>query len=149
MMNAHVKRKISRTKSEEAPETENVASIEDSEDEFYDLDRNLQFHGNRNWSFLSKVECQWLLGESYGKLLWVSRLDTLRITIRIFYFLIVRLITMWISKFKKYMKQDFPQTFPRHPALDEGGRNALRCLLITYARHNPSVGYCQVNIQLI
>lgn len=40
--------------------------------------------------------------------------------------------------------QDLPRTFPGHPALDENGRNALRRLLIAYARHNPSVGYCQV-----
>lgn len=41
--------------------------------------------------------------------------------------------------------QDLPRTFPGHPALDEDGRNALRRLLTAYARHNPSVGYCQVN----
>lgn len=40
--------------------------------------------------------------------------------------------------------QDLPRTFPGHPALDEDGRNALRRLLTAYARHNPSVGYCQV-----
>ncbi|XP_057981837.1 uncharacterized protein LOC131167075 isoform X5 [Malania oleifera] len=40
-------------------------------------------------------------------------------------------------------KQDLPRTFPGHPALDEDGRNALRRLLTAYARHNPSVGYCQ------
>lgn len=42
--------------------------------------------------------------------------------------------------------QDLPRTFPGHPALDENGRNALRRLLTAYARHNPSVGYCQVSI---
>lgn len=40
--------------------------------------------------------------------------------------------------------QDLPRTFPGHPALDEDGRDALRRLLTAYARHNPSVGYCQV-----
>lgn len=40
--------------------------------------------------------------------------------------------------------QDLPRTFPGHLALDENGRNALRRLLTAYARHNPSVGYCQV-----
>lgn len=40
--------------------------------------------------------------------------------------------------------QDLPRTFPGHPALDNDGRNALRRLLTAYARHNPSVGYCQV-----
>jgi hypothetical protein len=39
-----------------------------------------------------------------------------------------------------------PRTFPGHPALDEDGRNALRRLLTAYARHNPSVGYCQVHL---
>lgn len=42
------------------------------------------------------------------------------------------------------LNQDLPRTFPGHPALDEDGRNALRRLLTAYARHNPSVGYCQV-----
>lgn len=40
--------------------------------------------------------------------------------------------------------QDIPRTFPGHPALNENGRNSLRRLLLAYARHNPSVGYCQV-----
>ncbi|MFQ6646826.1 hypothetical protein Gotur_019763, partial [Gossypium turneri] len=39
--------------------------------------------------------------------------------------------------------EDLPRTFPGHPALDDDGRNALRRLLTAYARHNPSVGYCQ------
>ncbi|XAR72076.1 hypothetical protein NMG60_11018578 [Bertholletia excelsa] len=45
----------------------------------------------------------------------------------------------WLAQIEK----DLPRTFPGHPALDEDGRNALRRLLIAYARHNPSVGYCQ------
>lgn len=40
--------------------------------------------------------------------------------------------------------QDLPRTFPGHPALDENGRSSLRRVLLAYARHNPSVGYCQV-----
>uniref|UniRef100_M4DKI5 Rab-GAP TBC domain-containing protein n=1 Tax=Brassica campestris TaxID=3711 RepID=M4DKI5_BRACM len=36
------------------------------------------------------------------------------------------------------------QNLPGHPALDDDGSNALRRLLTAYARHNPSVGYCQV-----
>ncbi|XP_023005911.1 ecotropic viral integration site 5 protein homolog isoform X2 [Cucurbita maxima] len=39
--------------------------------------------------------------------------------------------------------EDIPRTFPGHPALDENGRNSLRRLLLAYALHNPSVGYCQ------
>ncbi|KAL8162193.1 hypothetical protein V2J09_013682 [Rumex salicifolius] len=47
------------------------------------------------------------------------------------------------EKWKVQIEKDLPRTFPGHPALDEDGRNALRRLLIAYARHNPSVGYCQ------
>ncbi|KAK8950335.1 hypothetical protein KSP40_PGU011838 [Platanthera guangdongensis] len=49
------------------------------------------------------------------------------------------------EKWKGQIEKDLPRTFPGHPALDEDGRNALRRLLTAYARHNPSVGYCQVN----
>ncbi|CAN6471058.1 unnamed protein product [Victoria cruziana] len=47
------------------------------------------------------------------------------------------------EKWKTQIEKDLPRTFPGHPALDENGRNALRRLLTAYARHNPSVGYCQ------
>ncbi|KAL5712542.1 hypothetical protein ACHQM5_014704 [Ranunculus cassubicifolius] len=47
------------------------------------------------------------------------------------------------EKWKGPIEKDLPRTFPGHPALDEDGRNALRRLLTAYARHNPSVGYCQ------
>lgn len=52
----------------------------------------------------------------------------------------------WAYQLQKnvLLLQDLPRTFPGHPALDEDGRNALRRLLTAYARHNPSVGYCQV-----
>ncbi|XP_022633665.1 rab GTPase-activating protein 1 isoform X2 [Vigna radiata var. radiata] len=52
------------------------------------------------------------------------------------------------GKWKKQIEKDLPRTFPGHPALDENGRNSLRRLLLAYARHNPKVGYCQVD-QLI
>ncbi|KAH9307996.1 hypothetical protein KI387_035907 [Taxus chinensis] len=48
-----------------------------------------------------------------------------------------------VEKWKIQIEKDLPRTFPGHPALDEDGRNALRRLLTAYARHNPSVGYCQ------
>ncbi|KAH9620426.1 hypothetical protein KSS87_004765 [Heliosperma pusillum] len=48
------------------------------------------------------------------------------------------------EKLKKQIEKDLPRTFPGHPALDEEGRNSLRRILIAYARHNPSVGYCQI-----
>uniref|UniRef100_A0ACD5X3L7 Uncharacterized protein n=1 Tax=Avena sativa TaxID=4498 RepID=A0ACD5X3L7_AVESA len=47
------------------------------------------------------------------------------------------------EKWKGQIEKDLPRTFTGHPALDEDGRNALRRLLTAYARHNPSVGYCQ------
>ncbi|XP_044981952.1 TBC domain-containing protein C215.01 isoform X4 [Hordeum vulgare subsp. vulgare] len=47
------------------------------------------------------------------------------------------------EKWKGQIEKDLSRTFPGHPALDEDGRNALRRLLTAYARHNPSVGYCQ------
>ncbi|KAG1339162.1 TBC1 domain family member 8B [Cocos nucifera] len=47
------------------------------------------------------------------------------------------------EKWKTQIEKDLPRTFPGHPALDGDGRNALRHLLTAYARHNPSVGYCQ------
>ncbi|CAH9127083.1 unnamed protein product [Cuscuta epithymum] len=47
------------------------------------------------------------------------------------------------EKWRKQIEKDLPRTFPGHPALDENGRNSLRRLLLAYARHNPSVGYCQ------
>ncbi|KAL3825940.1 hypothetical protein ACJIZ3_021969 [Penstemon smallii] len=47
------------------------------------------------------------------------------------------------EKWKKQIEKDLPRTFPGHPALNENGRNSLRRVLLAYARHNPSVGYCQ------
>ncbi|GMJ11937.1 hypothetical protein like AT3G55020 [Hibiscus trionum] len=47
------------------------------------------------------------------------------------------------EKCKGQIEKDLPRTFPGHPSLDDDGRNALRRLLTAYARHNPSVGYCQ------
>ncbi|XP_050227768.1 uncharacterized protein LOC126677265 [Mercurialis annua] len=47
------------------------------------------------------------------------------------------------KKWKRQIEKDIPRTFPGHPALDEHGRESLRRLLLAYARHNPSVGYCQ------
>ncbi|KAL2229428.1 UNVERIFIED_CONTAM: Growth hormone-regulated TBC protein 6 [Sesamum indicum] len=52
-----------------------------------------------------------------------------------------------IHRYREYahIYKDLPRTFPGHPALNENGRNSLRRVLWAYARHNPSVGYCQVD----
>ncbi|XVE96776.1 hypothetical protein REPUB_Repub02eG0252000 [Reevesia pubescens] len=47
------------------------------------------------------------------------------------------------GKWRKQIEKDLPRTFPGHPALNNDGRDSLRRLLLAYARHNPSVGYCQ------
>ncbi|KAF7113548.1 hypothetical protein RHSIM_RhsimUnG0119800 [Rhododendron simsii] len=47
------------------------------------------------------------------------------------------------EKWRRQIEKDLPRTFPGHPALDENGRSSLRRVLLAYARHNPSVGYCQ------
>ncbi|XP_010529763.1 PREDICTED: TBC1 domain family member 2A isoform X2 [Tarenaya hassleriana] len=46
-------------------------------------------------------------------------------------------------KWKRQIEKDIPRTFPGHPALNEDGRDSLRRILLAYACHNPSVGYCQ------
>lgn len=47
------------------------------------------------------------------------------------------------AKIKDQIEKDLPRTFPAHPLLDGIGRDALKRVLFAYARHNPSVGYCQ------
>ncbi|CAN0909345.1 TBC1 domain family member 9 [Linum grandiflorum] len=47
------------------------------------------------------------------------------------------------EKWRGQIEKDLPRTFPGHPVLDIDGRDALRRILTAYARHNPSVGYCQ------
>ncbi|KAF3579006.1 hypothetical protein DY000_02029193 [Brassica cretica] len=49
-------------------------------------------------------------------------------------------------KWKKQIEKDIPRTFPGHPALNENGRDSLRRILLAYACHNPSVGYCQLAV---
>jgi hypothetical protein len=48
-----------------------------------------------------------------------------------------------VTQPEKWKGQIEKGLLPGHPALDENWRNALMHLLIVYARHNPSVGYCQ------
>ncbi|XVF76538.1 hypothetical protein PTKIN_Ptkin13bG0273600 [Pterospermum kingtungense] len=48
-----------------------------------------------------------------------------------------------LRNWRKQIEKDLPRTFPGHPALNDNGRDSLRRLLFAYARHNPSLGYCQ------
>ncbi|XVE76267.1 hypothetical protein DITRI_Ditri12bG0158300 [Diplodiscus trichospermus] len=48
-----------------------------------------------------------------------------------------------LRKWRKQVEKDLLRTFPSHPALYDNGRDSSRRLLLTYARHNPSIGYCQ------
>ncbi|KAD5961985.1 hypothetical protein E3N88_13458 [Mikania micrantha] len=183
MMNARIKKKISATKTEQ-----DVGADEDSEDEFYDLERSESdpipdvpsSDGVRvptpdvspESSTLWKQELEFLVQGGVPMALrgelWQAFVGVKARHIKDYY---QNLLlpdskkdnnidheksevdeangkTMIDSvdvpeKWKLQIEKDLPRTFPGHPALDEGGRNALRRLLTAYARHNPSVGYCQ------
>ena len=83
---------------------------------------------------------------------WKGQIEkvTTYMSFKLFNFISLLALFLWLCQskfvnlFPTSFMQDLPRTFPGHPALDEDGRNALRCLLTAYARHNPSVGYCQV-----
>ncbi|KAL4576398.1 hypothetical protein LXL04_012491 [Taraxacum kok-saghyz] len=189
-MNARVKRKISETKTDENNETEDVAS-EDSEDEFYDLDRSESDPTPDNIpssdgvtpsipgadgtvppesSIPWKQELEFLVQGGVPMALrgelWQAFVGVKARHIDKYYQNLLlsdsknddNNVGQQISeedkkmnndsmnvteKWKLQIEKDLPRTFPGHPALDEGGRNALRRLLTAYARHNPSVGYCQ------
>ncbi|KAI3520069.1 hypothetical protein L1887_09291 [Cichorium endivia] len=186
MMNARVKRKTSGTKTEENTETENLASVEDSEDEFYDVERTesdpipetpsidapipgavepeltipwkqeLEFLVQGGvpmalrgelWQAFVGVKARHIKNYYQNLLLSDSKNDNnLEHQVSEVDEAIKNLKTDSIDvpeKWKLQIEKDLPRTFPGHPALDEGGRNALRRLLTAYARHNPSVGYCQ------
>ncbi|KAL7614466.1 uncharacterized protein LOC111888306 [Lactuca sativa] len=193
MMNARVKRKISGTKTDEDPETENVASVEDSEDEFYDLDRPESdttpdipasdgvtpsipaadgTAAPQESSIPWKQELEFLVQGGVPMALrgelWQAFVGVKARHIKNYYQNLLLSDTKNDNnvdqqiqevdeaskdskndsmnapeKWKLQIEKDLPRTFPGHPALDEGGRNALRRLLTAYARHNPSVGYCQ------
>ncbi|KAF2318613.1 hypothetical protein GH714_009368 [Hevea brasiliensis] len=169
MMSIRVKKKGNPSKDQQETKQEHPiedaksakgVSEEDSEDEFYDVERSdpvqdtpssdsvsasatvataanvapleSLFPGKKNW-----VSCSWRIyllqklfqnhaeqSDSDSK---VSTSDPICMP----------------EKWKVQIEKDLPRTFPGHPALDDDGRNALRRLLTAYARHNPSVGYCQ------
>ncbi|XP_024359488.1 uncharacterized protein [Physcomitrium patens] len=48
-----------------------------------------------------------------------------------------------LEKWASQIEKDLSRTFPGHPQLKEDGLGQLRRILTAYARHNPSVGYCQ------
>ncbi|GFP82808.1 tbc1 domain family member 8b [Phtheirospermum japonicum] len=122
MMSCRVKNKVGLIKRDEPGEK--VVSEEDSDqEEFYDLERSesdpvQEIITSEETSILGGVARSELIKEELECLVRGGVPMTLR-------------------------GEDLPRTFPGHPALDEDGRNALRRLLTAYARHNPSVGYCQ------
>ncbi|CAI9302821.1 unnamed protein product [Lactuca saligna] len=193
IMNARVKQKIAVAKTEKLDETKNPALFEastpvkpsiedDSEEEFYDMERsesdptpqlpstvNASTESSIPWK--EELEClvqggvpMALRGE-----LWQAFVGVKTHRIEKYYQNLLdhdtkndNIIENQISqtengsktssvesvicipeKWKGQIEKDLPRTFPGHPALDDDGRNALRRLLTAYARHNPSVGYCQ------
>ncbi|KAK9050051.1 hypothetical protein SSX86_030980, partial [Deinandra increscens subsp. villosa] len=189
MMNARVKKKISATKTEQ-----DVEAGEDSEDEFYDVERSesdpipevLSSDGvsvatpgvasnpavSLESSILWKQELEFLVQGGVPMALrgelWQAFVGVKSRHVKNYYQNLLlpdnkkengvdhqksdgdeannksTLDSVDVpEKWKLQIEKDLPRTFPGHPALDEGGRNALRRLLTAYARHNPSVGYCQ------
>eukprot|EP00958_Prasinococcus_capsulatus_P029269 scaffold7384_cov396-Prasinococcus_capsulatus_cf.AAC.4 len=49
----------------------------------------------------------------------------------------------WMEQIATQVEKDVYRTLPEHPALSDERREVLKQLLLTYAKHNPSVGYCQ------
>ncbi|KAK1421256.1 hypothetical protein QVD17_23448 [Tagetes erecta] len=189
MMNARVKKKVSATKVEQ-----DVGAEEDSEDEFYDLERsesdpipevpssdgvNVPTPGatsspdiSPESSILWKQELEFLVQGGVPMALrgelWQAFVGVKARHVKNYYQNLLLPESKKDNsvdhqktevdeannkstvdsvdvpeKWKSQIEKDLPRTFPGHPALDEGGRNALRRLLTAYARHNPSVGYCQ------
>ncbi|KAF5770818.1 putative Rab-GTPase-TBC domain-containing protein [Helianthus annuus] len=187
MMNARVKKKINATKTEK-----NTGAEEDSEDEFYDLERSesdpisevlstdgagAPAQGSADVSPESSIpwkqELEFLVQGGVPMAvrgeLWQAFVGVKARHVKNYYQnLLLRGSKNDNSvdnqgsevdeanninpttdsvhvpeKWKLQIEKDLPRTFPGHPALDEGGRDALRRILTAYARHNPSVGYCQ------
>ncbi|CAL4908616.1 unnamed protein product [Urochloa decumbens] len=180
MMSLRVEKKQSSAEKQQAEDgshpvkVEEVKLSEDSDDEFYDVDKvdpSQEVHsgdtgnadvGSRSHeeTYISKEELECLV---HGGLpmalrgeLWQAFVGTGARRVEGYYDSLAAegesennkcsdsstsegIHEKWIGQIEK----DLPRTFPGHPALDEDGRNALRRLLIAYAKHNPSVGYCQ------
>ncbi|KAL6619088.1 hypothetical protein ACP70R_034227 [Stipagrostis hirtigluma subsp. patula] len=180
MMSLRVEKKHSSAAKQNAKDGSNAMKVEegklseDSEDEFYDVDKvdpSQEVHSgdtanadvrsrSQEENYISKEELECLV---HGGLpmalrgeLWQAFVGTGARRVEGYYDSLAAegeveknksldsstsegVHEKWIGQIEK----DLPRTFPGHPALDEDGRNALRRLLIAYARHNPSVGYCQ------
>ncbi|KAE8654292.1 Run and tbc1 domain containing 3 [Hibiscus syriacus] len=121
MMNSRVK-KGNHMKNKNVNESEDN---EDSQESFFPWKEELEslVHGGVPKDLQGR----------YGKLLWVSRHDEWKDIMR----------SCWLKKMMISIAThlDIMRTFPGHPTLN---RDSLRRLLLAYARHNPSVGYCQV-----
>ncbi|XP_039055757.1 uncharacterized protein LOC120198510 [Hibiscus syriacus] len=120
MMNSRVK-KGNHMKNKNVNESEDN---EDSQESFFPWKEELEslVHGGVPKDLQGR----------YGKLLWVSRHDEWKDIMR----------SCWLKKMMISIAThlDIMRTFPGHPTLN---RDSLRRLLLAYARHNPSVGYCQ------
>ncbi|GFP89741.1 tbc1 domain family member 8, partial [Phtheirospermum japonicum] len=165
MMSSRVKKKVNLLNNEPEPglkkQLSTIEEPEDSEEEFYDLERsesdpilenlptdgitNLDAHSENRPPWKQELEClvqggvpMALRGE-----LWQAFVGVRARREENYYQNLLASDTNVVSNFVTFVSQDLPRTFPGHPALDEDGRNALRRLLTAYARHNPSVGYCQ------
>ncbi|CAN1257867.1 TBC1 domain family member 9 [Linum perenne] len=141
MMNVRVKNKDNQLKEQQGDMNEKSDSIvgdvisekgvteEDSEDEFYDVERSDPIPDglpvdNAAASVIGATDAD---AAFQVDLSWKEELEVL----------VRGGVPMALRG------EDLPRTFPGHPALDIDGRNALRRILTAYARHNPSVGYCQ------
>ncbi|KAI7729066.1 hypothetical protein M8C21_010674, partial [Ambrosia artemisiifolia] len=173
MMNARVRKKTDLAETETHHEAENQslyqdarpakASIEEeSEEEFYDLERsesdltqNVPSGDGLN-NAIASIESSVPWKEELECLLWQAFVGVKARYIPKYYQNLLdpdtkndnsntsTTTSVCLSeKWKGQIEKDLPRTFPGHPALDGDGRNALRRLLTAYARHNPSVGYCQ------
>ncbi|KAL7109826.1 hypothetical protein ACP275_06G199800 [Erythranthe tilingii] len=167
-MSSRVKKKVNSVKtSQDSPSAKKHlppieeakpgkgASEEDSEEEFYDLERSesdldialIDNIINRESSPPWKEELECLVQGGVPMPLrgemWQAFVGVRARRVEKYYQNLLSPDSDVPDKLRAQIEKDLPRTFPGHPALDEDGRNALRRVLTAYARHNPSVGYCQ------
>ncbi|CAH8319263.1 unnamed protein product [Eruca vesicaria subsp. sativa] len=137
------------------------ASDNDSEDEFYDVERSDSQDGlSSDGTSVSGIPVTGIVSSfSVSTCPWKEELEVL---IRGGVPMALRLWQAFVGVKKRRRKDYYKKLLAEdssgnsiaqedtqhvdekgHPALDDDDRNALRRLLTAYARHNPSVGYCQ------